>query len=82
MSTNDPSLNCLVNKEARDIHDEILGHVQEVNQNYVLTQKLIQNNNEKFYIPSYLIQKFNGNVLWFRISKEQARTTFMINSSP
>jgi hypothetical protein len=82
MSANDPGLNCLVNKEARDIHDEILGHVQEVNQNYVLTQKLIQNNNEKFYIPSYLIQKFNGNVLWFRVSKEQARTTFMINSSP
>lgn len=82
MSTNDSDRNCLVNKEARDIHDEILGHVQEANQNYVLTQKRIQNSNEKFYIPSYLIQKFNGNVLWFRISKEQARTTFMINSSP
>ena len=82
MSTNDLDQNCLLNKEARDIHDDVLGHVQEVNQNYVLTQKGIQNSNEKFYIPNYLIQKFNGNVLWFRISKEQARNTFMIKSSP
>ena len=53
-----------------------LGEVQEVDQNYVLIQKGTPYNNERFYIPMYLVEKNNGNTLWFRI--DQVR----INSQP
>jgi hypothetical protein len=53
-----------------------LGEVQEVDQNYILIQKGTPYNNERFYIPMYLVEKNNGNTLWFRI--DQVR----INSQP
>jgi hypothetical protein len=40
------------------------------------------NNIEKFYLPKYLLERFNLNVLWFKISKEEAKNGFMINSPP
>jgi hypothetical protein len=53
-----------------------LGEIQEVDQNYILIQKGTPYNNERFYIPMYLVEKNNGNTLWFRI--DQVR----INSQP
>jgi hypothetical protein len=61
----------LSKQQAKDI-----GEVQEVDQNYILIQKGTPYNNERFYIPMYLVEKNNGNTLWFRI--DQVR----INSQP
>jgi hypothetical protein len=59
----------VVKKEARgavDISD--FGEVQETGPNYVLTQKGVFNK-EKFHIPKYLVQGFDGSILWFNASK-------------
>jgi hypothetical protein len=72
----------LPKKEAKDVNNEDLGEVQEVDQNYVLIQKGTSYNNERFYIPMYLVEKYDGNTLWFRIDQEEAKNNFIINSQP
>jgi hypothetical protein len=72
----------LSKKEARDVNDEDLGEVQEVDHNYVLIQKGAPYNNQRFYIPIYLVEKHDGNTLWFRIDQEEAKNNFIINSQP
>jgi uncharacterized protein (TIGR02271 family) len=61
----------VIKKEARGASDDSdFGEVQEIGQNYVLTQKGLMNK-EKFYIPKYLVQGFDGNTLWFNASKNE-----------
>jgi uncharacterized protein (TIGR02271 family) len=63
--------NDVIKKEARGASDDSdFGEVQEIGQNYVLTQKGLMNK-EKFYIPKYLVQGFDGNTLWFNASKNE-----------
>jgi hypothetical protein len=82
MTRSSMDCNALLKRQARDINDEELGVVQEVDPNYVLTQKVMSNNTEKFYLPKYLLERFNLNLLWFKISKEEAKNGFMISSPP
>ncbi len=59
----------IIKKEARGaVDDSDFGEVQELGQNYVLTQKGIVSK-DKFYIPKYLVQGFDGNTLWFNASE-------------
>jgi uncharacterized protein (TIGR02271 family) len=59
----------VLKKEARGaIDDSDFGEVQEVGQQYVLTQKGLVNK-EKFFIPKYLVQGFDGDTLWFNASE-------------
>jgi uncharacterized protein (TIGR02271 family) len=59
----------VIKKEARGaVDDSDFGEVQELGQNYVLTQKGMMNK-EKFYIPKYLVQGFDGDTLWFNASE-------------
>jgi uncharacterized protein (TIGR02271 family) len=61
----------VIKKEARGASDDSdFGEVQEIGQNYVLTQKGLMNK-EKFYIPKYLVQGFDGDTLWFNASKNE-----------
>jgi uncharacterized protein (TIGR02271 family) len=61
----------IIKKEARGATDDSdFGEVQELGQNYVLTQKGMVNK-EKFYIPKYLAQGFDGGTLWFNASQDQ-----------
>ena len=63
--------NDVIKKEARGaVDDSDFGEVQEVGQHYVLTQKGMMNK-EKFYIPKYLVQGYDGNTLWFNASKNE-----------
>jgi uncharacterized protein (TIGR02271 family) len=58
-------------KEARGaVDDSDFGEVQEVGQHYVLTQKGMVSK-EKFYIPKYSVQGFDGDTLWFNASQDQ-----------
>ena len=79
-------MNCinlnLSKKEAKDVNDNDLGEVQEVDENYILIEKRTSYNNERFYIPMYLAQKYDGNTLWFKIDQEEAKNNFTINSEP
>jgi uncharacterized protein (TIGR02271 family) len=59
----------VIKKEARGaVDDSDFGEVQEVGQQYVLTQKGMVSK-EKFYIPKYLVQGFDGDTLWFNASE-------------
>jgi len=63
----------VIKKEARGaVDDSDFGEVQELGQNYVLTQKGMMNK-EKFYIPKYLVQGFDGDTLWFNASESDLR---------
>jgi stress response protein YsnF len=56
--------NDIIKKEARGTDDSDFGEVQEIGQNYVLTQRGTVKK-ERFYIPKYLVNGYDGNVLWF-----------------
>ena len=61
----------VIKKEARGaVDDSDFGEVQELGQNYVQTQKGLVSK-EKFYIPKYLVQGFDGSTLWFNASQDQ-----------
>ena len=59
----------IIKKEARGaVDDSDFGEVQEVGQHYVLTQKGLISK-DKFYIPKYLVQGYDGSTLWFNGSE-------------
>jgi uncharacterized protein (TIGR02271 family) len=67
-STESISWDDVIKKEARGaVDDSDFGEVQETGQNYVMTQKGLMNK-EKFFIPKYLVQGFDGDTLWFNAS--------------
>jgi hypothetical protein len=68
-------------KEARGITKDVdLGEVQEVGRNYVLTQKGTISK-EKYYIPKYLVDGYDGDTLWFNIS-EGDKSGFVRETAP
>jgi len=71
----------LSKKEARGLSNCDLGEVQEVGQTYVVTQKGTINK-QKFYIPKYLAEGYDGDVLRFKLSEEEARSKFLRDSPP
>ena len=68
-------------KEARGSDDFDLGEVQEVGDEFVLTQRGIVNK-EKFYVPKYLVEGYDGETLYFNFSEEQARGEFLRDAPP
>jgi uncharacterized protein (TIGR02271 family) len=71
----------VVKKEARGTNDEDLGEVQEVGENYILVQRGIINK-DKFYIPKDMVESYDGEVLRFSISEEDAKSRFLGDSPP
>src|SRR5579884_1604539 len=71
----------VIKKEARGLDGYDLGEVQDVGQNYVLTQKGIASK-KKFFIPKYLVNGYDGDKLWFNVSETQAENEFMRDSPP
>ncbi len=73
--------NDVIKKEARGSNDEDLGEVQEVSNGYVLVQRGIINK-EKFYIPQDQAESYDGDVLRFRLSKDEMKNKFAGDSFP
>ena len=71
----------VIKKEARGSDDFDLGEVQEVGNDYVLTQKGIVNK-EKFYVPKYLTEGYDGDTLYFNFPEGQARSEFLREAPP
>jgi stress response protein YsnF len=71
----------VIKKEARGNNDEDLGEVQEVTQDYVLVKKGVINK-EKLYIPRDLAISYNGTILKFNITAEEAKNKFLRDSEP
>jgi hypothetical protein len=63
----------VIKKEARGANDDSdFGEVQEVGQHYILIQKGLVNK-EKFYVPKYLVQGYDGDTLWFNASEKDLK---------
>jgi uncharacterized protein (TIGR02271 family) len=73
--------NDVIKKEARGSNDDDLGEVQEVGQTYVVTQKGTIKK-EKFYIPKYLAEGFDGDVLRFKLTEADAKNKFVRDTPP
>ena len=71
----------LSRKEARGLNNCDLGGVQEAAQTYVVTQKGTINK-QKFYIPKYLADGYDGEVVKFKVSEEDAVNNFARDSPP
>ena len=71
----------VVKKEARGIDDADFGEVQEIVLHYILTEKGIINK-EKFYLPTELVEVFDGDRLRFNISEVEANEKFKRDFPP
>src|SRR5919107_3872019 len=71
----------VVKKEARGIDNADFGEVQEIVLHYILTEKGIINK-EKFYLPTELVEVFDGERLRFNISESEANEKFKRDSPP
>jgi uncharacterized protein (TIGR02271 family) len=68
--------NEVIKKEARGLNDADLGEVQEVNETIVITERG-NIDKEKFYLPKSIPHGYNGRILLFDITEEEAREKFM-----
>ena len=80
-TTKDIDWDDVIKKEARGNGDEDLGEVQEVGENYVLVQRGMINK-DKFYIPKDQVESYDGSVLRFKISEEDAKSRFLGDNPP
>src|SRR6476620_1936925 len=72
--------NEVIKKEVKGLNDSDFGEVQDVNENYVLTQRGTLNK-EKFYLPKSIPHGYNGRILLFDITEEEAKKRFVIDKS-
>jgi uncharacterized protein (TIGR02271 family) len=68
--------NEVIKKEARGLNDADLGKVQEVNETIVITERGNMGK-EKFYLPKSITHGYNGRILLFDITEEEAKQKFM-----
>jgi hypothetical protein len=61
----------VIKKEARGLNDYDLGEIQEVSNGLIITQKGIVNK-EIYSIPQSVVESYDGKVLRFRISEDEA----------
>lgn len=62
----------IIKKEARGINDYDLGEVHELGPEIVVTKKGVVDK-DKFYLPKKLVERFDGDKVWFSITKEDAQ---------
>jgi len=72
--------NEVIKKEVKGLNDADFGEVQEVNENYVLTQRGTLNK-EKFSLPKSIPHGYNGRILLFDITEEEAKKRFVVDKS-
>jgi uncharacterized protein (TIGR02271 family) len=71
----------VIKKEVRGINDADLGEIQQVDENFILSQKGTIGK-EKFYIPKSLTAYYDDNILHVSITEEEAKNMYMQGSSP
>jgi len=62
----------ILNKEASGIDKCDLGKVQQFNDDMVITRKGIINK-KRYVLPKKLVDGFDGNILYFKIMKAEAK---------
>ncbi len=62
----------IIKKEARGLGDADLGEVQEVTDEFIVTQKGTVDK-DVFYIPKNLVDHFDGSTVFFIVTEEEAK---------
>ena len=62
----------IIKKEARGLGDADLGEVQEVTDEFIVTQKGTIDK-DVFYIPKNLVDHFDGSTVFFTVTEEEAK---------
>ena len=62
----------LLNKKASGVDDCDLGEVQEVQEQFIVTEKGIINK-KRYYLPKILIAGFDDHIIYFRIMKPESK---------
>ena len=62
----------IIKKEARGLGDADLGEVQEVTGEFIVTQKGTIDK-DVFYIPKNLVDHFDGSIVFFTVTEEEAK---------
>ena len=70
----------VIKKEARGINNADFGEIQQVDENFIITQKGTVGK-EKFYIPKSFVAYYDGDILHVSITDEEAKNTYMEGSS-
>ena len=68
--------NEIIKKEARGIDDADFGEIKNVNSESVLAQKGLIDK-EFFSFPKNLVQGYDGDRVWFKVTEEEARNSYM-----
>ena len=72
----------IIKKEARGYEKgDDLGEVQEIGQEFVVTERGRVKKN-KFYLPKMLVAGYDGEVLWFNITEQEAEDNFKKDKPP
>ena len=72
----------IIKKEARGYEKgDDLGEVQEIGQEFVVTERGRVKKN-KFYLPKTLVAGYDGEVLWFNITEQEAEDNFKKDRPP
>jgi hypothetical protein len=70
---NDSNIQDIVKKEARGLGDDTdFGEVQEILGEHVITQKGTAAK-DRFYFPKNLIERFDGDTVYFKITKDESK---------
>lgn len=67
----------VIKKEARGINNADLGEVQQVHQDNVIT-KVGMIDKVTYSIPISLADRFDGHILWLKVTKEEAEAHYKI----
>ena len=62
----------ILKKEAQGKNDYDLGEVHELEPEIVVTKRGLVDK-DKFYLPKSLVERFDGDKVWFSITKEDAQ---------
>lgn len=63
----------ITKKEARGLGDDTdFGEVQEILGEFIISQKGTVDK-ERYYIPKSLVERFDGETVYFKVTKEEAK---------
>ncbi len=70
---NDSNIQDIIKKEARGLGDDAdFGEVQEILGEYIITKKGSVSK-DIFHFPKDLIERFDGNTVYFKITKDESK---------
>lgn len=65
----------LMKKEARGLNDDDLGEVQAIEADTVVTTAGVVDK-ITYRLPKSLVERYDGHNLWFRITKDEAKSEY------